>query len=124
MTLDPRQARIARNETSFRDINERLEQGLLQVGDTPDLLQFICECGSRTCEDLISLTVEEYEAVRTDSRRFAVAPGHHFPETEHVVSRGERYDVVEKFGDAVEVTDAADRRELGTSGRRSDEPTP
>jgi hypothetical protein len=124
VTLHWRQARIAKNETSFRDINERLEGGLRRARDTPERLQFVCECGDRDCEDLVSLTFDEYEAVRGDSRRFAVAPGHVFAETEHVVAGNDRYEVVEKFGDAVEVVDAADRRALGTSGHRSDDPAP
>ena len=56
MTTDWRQKRIARNETSFRDINERLEEGLRQVRDTPELVEFICECGQRDCEELVCLT--------------------------------------------------------------------
>ena len=124
MTSEWRRKRIAKNETSFRDINERLEDGLKQVRHTPQIVEFICECGSRDCERHISLTFEEYEAVRADSRRFAVVPGHFFPETEHVVAGNERYEVVEKFGDAVEVTDAADHRALGTSGQRNDDATP
>ena len=122
MTSDWRQKRIAKNETSFRDINERLEDGLRQVRHTPELLEFVCECGDRDCEELVSLTFEEYEDVRRDSRRFAVVPGHIFPETERVLGGNERYQVIEKFGAAVEVTDAADHRELGTSGRRADDP--
>ena len=47
-----------------------------------------------------------------------------FAGAERVVAGNERYEVVEKIGDAVEVSDAADRRELGTQGRRSDDPTP
>ena len=125
MTLDWREARIAKNETSFRDINERLEQGLQQVPHRPELLQFVCECGSRECEQLISLTLEEYEAVRRDSRRFAVVPGHFYPDAERVVHHHERYEVVEKTTDnAVEVADAADRRRLGTTGQRSEKPSP
>lgn len=124
MTLDRRQARIAKNETSFRDINERLREGLRRVQHTPELLEFVCECGQRECEELVSLTLAEYEAVRTDSRRFAIVPGHQLPEAERVVGGNERYQVVEKFGAAVEVTDAADRRELGTGGRRSDRTKP
>lgn len=124
MSLDWQQRRIAKNETSFRDINERLESGLRQVRNTPELLEFICECGRRDCEEHVRLTFEEYEAVRRDSRRFAVVPGHVFPDTEHVVGGNERYEVVEKFGAAVEVSDASDRRELGIEGRRSDDPTP
>jgi hypothetical protein len=122
MTSEWRQKRIAQNETSFRDINERLEDGLRQVRHTPELLEFICECGDRDCEELVTLTREEYESVRRDSRRFAVVPGHVFPETERVIGGNERYQAIEKFGAAVEVTDAADHRELGTSGRRSDDP--
>lgn len=124
MTLDWRVARIAKNETSFRDINERLEQGLRQVRDTPERLQFICECGDRACEELVSLTFDEYESVRRDSRHFAVVPGHVFPEAERVIARSDHFEVVEKFGDAVEVADASDHRELGTSGRRSENGTP
>ena len=124
MTSEWRQKRIADNETSFRDINERLEDSLRHVRHTPDLLRFICECGDRGCESSVYLTFEEYEAVRRDSRRFAVVPGHVFPETERVVAGNDRYEVVEKWGTAVEVTDAADRRELGITGRRDPDPTP
>ena len=124
MTSEWRQKRIADNEASFRDINERLEDSLRQVRHTPELLRFICECGDRRCESSVSLTLEEYEAVRRDSRRFAVVPGHVFPETERVVAGNDRYEVVEKWGAAVEVADAADRRQLGITGRRSTDATP
>jgi hypothetical protein len=119
VTLDWRLRRIAKNEACFREINERLEAGLRQVRDTPDRLQFICECGDRECESSVALSFEEYEAVRSDSRRFLVVPGHVFPETERVIEANERYEVVEKFGDAVELTDASDRRSPGITGRRS-----
>ena len=124
MTSGWQQKRIAANETSFRDINERLEAGLRKVRHTPELLRFVCECGDRRCEEAMQLTFEEYEAVRRDSRRFAVVPGHIAPETERVVAGNDRYEVVEKFGAAVEVIDAADHRELGLKGRRSPDATP
>ena len=118
-----RQKRIAKNETSFRDINERLEAGMRQVQHRPEMLEFVCECGDRNCEEHVRLTLEEYEAVRTDSRRFAVVPGHVFEEVERVVGGTDgRYEIVEKIGEAVEVVDAADRRSLGTSGRRGSKP--
>jgi hypothetical protein len=122
VTIEWRQKRIAKNETCFRDINERLQAGLRQVRHTPQLLEFICECGNRECESSVLLSFEEYERVRSDSRRFFVVRGHVFPETERVVAANDRYDVVEKFGEAVEVTDASDRRSLGATGRRSDTP--
>ena len=119
-----RRKRVAKNETSFRDINERLQEGLKLVPHRPELLEFVCECGDRGCESSVRLSFEEYEALRRDSRRFAVVPGHVFPETERVVARNDRYEVVEKTGAAVEVADASDHRELGTSGRRSPDATP
>jgi hypothetical protein len=119
VTLEWRKKRIAENETRFRDINERLEAGLKQVRHRPRLLEFVCECGDRNCADHIRMTIEGYEAVRRDSRRFAVTPGHVFPETERVVANNGAYTVIEKFGDAVDATDATDRRAPGPSGRRS-----
>jgi hypothetical protein len=116
----PRTTRIARNETRFRDINERLEDGLRQIADDPELLEFVCECGNRNCEQHVRLTFSEYEAVRRDSRHFAVVPGHAAPETERVVGGNERYEVVEKFGTPVALVDAADRRSPGEGGRRDD----
>ena len=124
MTSEWREKRVAKNETSFRDINERLEAGLKRVRHRPAVLEFVCECGDRSCEDHVHMTFEQYEAVRGDSRRFAVVPGHVFPETERVVADNGDYAVVEKFGASVEITDAADHRALGTSGRRSPDTHP
>jgi hypothetical protein len=45
-------------------------------------------------------------------------PGHIYPETERVIASHDRYDVVEKFGDGAEITDAADERSPGRTGRR------
>jgi hypothetical protein len=110
VTSARRQERIARNETRFRDINERLKEGLRRVPHRPDLLEFICECGDRGCEAHVRLTLPEYEAVREHSRRFAVVPGHVIPDAERLVEQHERYDVVEKTGHAVAIADAADPR--------------
>ena len=74
--------RIARNEVSFRTINEELEEGLRRVERPPELLRFVCECGRQECDLTVELRFEEYEAVRRDSRHFAVAPGHALPEAE------------------------------------------
>jgi hypothetical protein len=116
-----RKERIAKNETSFREINERLSQGLRQVPHNPKLLEFICECGDATCEQHVQLSQPEYEQVRSDSRRFAVVPGHVIPDTERVVSSSDRFEVVEKLGEAIDVADAADPRTTGTTGSRDDQ---
>lgn len=120
MDAEQRLARIARNEASFRDINERLRSGLRGVAHPPERLEFICECGHRDCEETIELTFEEYEAVRRDSRHFAVVPGHGIPEAERVIADHGNHQVVEKLGAAVEVADAQDRRSPGPGGLRDD----
>lgn len=37
---------------------------------------FICECSNHRCEELIRLTLGQYEAARGESH-YIVAPGHH-----------------------------------------------
>lgn len=115
---DWQKKRIAQNEASFRDINERLEAGLRKVPGASELQHFVCECGNRECELLVALTFDEYEAVRRDSRHFAVVPGHVFPETERVVRDHERFQVVEKVGASAGYVDAADARGPGDAGLR------
>ncbi len=124
MGLDWRTARVAKNEAQFRGINEELEDGLRHVRHLPELQQFVCECGQRSCEQLVSMTFEEFEAVRSDSRRFAVVPGHVLPETERVVASNDRYDVVEKYPEAAPIADAADTRSPGDTGLRSSDAMP
>jgi hypothetical protein len=119
---DWRKERIGRNEASFREINERLNRGLAQVPHTPELLELICECGNQQCEQHVQLTAREYERVRADSRHFAVVPGHIIPDTERVVTSGDRFDVVEKQGESVELADERDPRTSGSEGRREDQP--
>ena len=116
-----RSTRIATNEARFRDINERLEYGLRQISDGSEVLEFVCECGDRRCEQHVRLTLTEYAGVRRDSRHFAVLPGHVARETERVVGGNERYDVVEKFGPPVALVDAADQRSPGKTGQRDDD---
>jgi hypothetical protein len=117
-----REERIAKNEANFREINERLEQGLRQVHHNPDVLTFICECGEQTCDQHVRLSLGEYEQVRLDSRHFAVVPGHTFPAVERVLSSNDRYEVVEKVGQSTSLVDNRDQRAPGSTGRRDDAP--
>lgn len=118
--LDPsaewRQARIARNEASFRMINERLEASLKRLSPTPEPLPFVCECGSRRCRDTVTLTLDEYESVRTAADRFVVAPGHVFSEAETVLERHPRYVVVQKLGVAAIISEMTNPRDDEASG--------
>src|ERR687884_1857426 len=102
--MEERLERTARNESLFREVNDRIEelstdaeaQGIAPGG----LVEFHCECGREGCTERVRLTVAEYERVRADNDRFAVAPGHETPEMEAVVEAGDRFVVVDKLPEA------------------------
>jgi hypothetical protein len=92
--MTERNDRLARNETLFRSVNERVEE-VVQPG--PDeLIDFLCECGDAECVEKVSLTRAEYEDVRLDATQFAVVPGHEITDIEDVVARTDRFIVVRK----------------------------
>ena len=101
--------RAARNEALFRQVNERVKD----VSDAfsavdPSPVGFMCECGQSDCTETISLTLAEYERVRSNSTHFFVLPDHALPEVEMVVREGNGYVVVEKLpaeGDIAVETD-------------------
>jgi hypothetical protein len=94
---DPRATRLAENEARFRDINERMREGLRPVARPDEQLPFICECGAAECKDTVALTPTEYERVRADPRDFAIVPGHDVPEVEDVIGgEDQRYAIVRK----------------------------
>ncbi len=109
MADDWRAQRLARNEVRFRQINERLEDDLSVLG-LEGLQEFVCECGDPDCSELVHLTFEEYEHVRSNPRWFAVVPGHIFPEVEIVLERQERFELLEKIGATAEIAVDADTR--------------
>jgi hypothetical protein len=92
--LDVRRERAAKNQSLFREVNERI--GELSASAT--LPTFVCECTDETCDQRLPLTREEYERVRSDSNSFFVVPGHEISEIEQVVEVAEGYLVVAKLG--------------------------
>ena len=105
----------ARNEALIRNVNEQIERVDKEAdarGWVPDegLFEFHCECGRRGgCDARVFMTIEEYELVRGQDDRFAVAPGHEAGEIERVVDGTERFLVVDKV-DEVEALVADDAR--------------
>lgn len=106
-----RKDRFAKNEAGFRSINETLEEGLRQTRhDDVALAGFVCECGDRSCDELVHLELDKYEEVRRDSRRFVIVPGHDIKGVEDVIEHGERYAVVQKREEVRDVVEALDAR--------------
>ncbi|MDX6414430.1 MAG: hypothetical protein QOH23_1840 [Gaiellaceae bacterium] len=102
--LSPRDEHLGRNETVFRELNERLASLASTFSWGPDeVFDLICECDDATCLERIRLTRSEYEAVREVPTHFAVFPAHAKAGIERVVSSHETYDIVEKDRPAGEV---------------------
>jgi hypothetical protein len=91
--------RAAQNQVLFRSINERAEE----LSNSGFFVSFVCECLKTDCIEHISMTHEEYEAVRAHPTRFFVVPGHVLPEVEKIIESNDRYMIVEKLGVAGEV---------------------
>jgi len=105
-----REVRIARNESLFRSVNERVREVTVTLLTSTDTHTITCECAKIGCTETLEITAEAYEAVRSNPRRFSVLPGHVLPEAEDVVSQADAYVVVEKHGVAGEVAEANDPR--------------
>jgi hypothetical protein len=102
--VDPE--RHARNEATFRRINEAIDAGRR----TRDgFVAFVCECSQLGCNDVVELTLREYEEVRARGRRFFLLRGHEGP-AEVVVDSRAHFLIVEKVGEAGEIAEATDPR--------------
>ena len=103
------QHRIAANESSFRDVNEAIARGQWP-GEQDAPASFRCECARFGCNELVELSLREYEEIRAHPRRFLVLPGHELPEVETVVERRPDYFVIEKADAAGRAAEAMDDR--------------
>jgi hypothetical protein len=108
--MDAREQRLAKNESLFRSVNERIEEAAAAGGMDDHLFEFFCECSNADCNLLLPMTLSEYEHVRADSTQFIVAPGHELPEIETIVRRTDAYQVVTKHGEAAEYVTERDPR--------------
>jgi hypothetical protein len=90
-----REQRVAKNQTLFREVNERIK-GVNAEVPLEEETDFLCECGNEDCTEPVSLSLAEYEHVRSGPTLFAIVPGHQTVDIEHVVSQNTRYAVVEK----------------------------
>jgi hypothetical protein len=108
MQTDMTHERIALNESTFREANERIEAAadkMALVGPVP----FICECPERTCVEIVRLTLDAYEAVRQYPRRFFSAPGHQHLAVDAgaavVIEETPDYVIADKVGEAGNVAE-------------------
>ena len=103
MGLDKRFARQARNESLFREVNERIAQlGERAEAWSPDgTVEFLCECGEAGgCGQRVRVPLPIYDRVRQQDDRFVVRPGHETPEIERAVEWTDDYVIVDKVSEA------------------------
>ena len=100
---------MGRNEILFRAVNERIE-GTQSGQAVAGYFDFICECGDKDCIEQVSLTLVEYERIRSDSVQFVVLPGHEDAEIESIVQKDERFSVVRKEAEAAAFAEQHDPR--------------
>jgi hypothetical protein len=101
--VSEQEVRIARTESLFRNVNERIAESAsrFDAGDA----EFVCECSDQACTERVEATLDEYEHVREESTRFLLRPGHEDTRVERVVERrGNRHTVVEKVNALVAQT--------------------
>ena len=100
---------MGQNEVWFRAVNEQLERRSLEKnGGTR--FRIVCECDREDCTEQIELSIAEYEAARVSATAFIMVPGHADPGCERIVMHVERYEIVQKFGEAALVAEAEDPR--------------
>ena len=123
--LDARRVRAAKSQSLLREVNERIVDlavlpGAAVNGAKPasmfeDMrlakeIDLACECIDEACTQRVTMTVREYEAVRSDSSTFFVKPGHDVPDLEEIVREEAGYVVVGKVGVGTPVAEKLDPR--------------
>jgi hypothetical protein len=102
--------RIAENQATFRDANERIEDAAREH----DVVRppFICECPNERCTETVRADIADYERIRSNPLHFLVVPGHETAAESYarVVHDAGSYRVVEKLGEAGDVAVSRDPR--------------
>lgn len=103
----PSAARSAKNESIFRAVNEQIRtisEGFSAAEDG-DTVSFVCECSKIDCVATVSATLGEYLAIRAQPDQFLILAEHLDPDQERIVTRTDRFAVVEKLGLAGELAE-------------------
>ena len=87
---------IAKTESRFRDVNERIADTAERIGANE--AELVCECADPECGQRIAAPLDTYEEARADGSHFLVAPGHEHPEHERVLHTWPGFRVIAKLG--------------------------
>jgi hypothetical protein len=87
--------RIAKIESSFRDVNERIVDTAQRFGANE--AELVCECADPDCGERIGAPLDDYEETRANGSHFLVSPGHELAEHERVVETRPGFRIVAKL---------------------------
>lgn len=115
--MDEISERVARNQSAFRDANERIEGAADAMLDL-DVIPLMCECADPKCTEIVRLPREAYERVRSRPDTFWVVPGHEVTSVDgvrvaRVLERNEEFSVLAKIDDAGALAVSLDPRSDG-----------
>ena len=102
------QERAARNQSTFREVNERIKE-ITQTHDE-QRAEILCECSDVTCSTRIEIGLGEYDDVRSHGNRFVILKEHADLDVERIVAENDRFCVVEKIGRGAELAFELDPR--------------
>jgi hypothetical protein len=105
-----REERLAKNESLFREINERIDEVARRAAPVDEEAGFVCECAAMACTDRLPITLVDYEQARSEPTWFLVLPGHERPDVERIVRRLNGCLIVDKLGEAGEEAEERDPR--------------
>ena len=92
--MEEPEVRIARTESLFRNVNERIAESAQRTES--ENAAFVCECGDADCTEKVEAPLGVYQDVRSDATQFLLVPGHEDDRIEQVVEERSRYSIVRK----------------------------
>lgn len=102
MSSKTTEQRLTENEIIIREKNSKVSKGLKKyfrndksVVNAP--VAFVCECSNLKCDQLVNLSIKEYEKLHRKRNRFTIYTGHVKPEVEKVIDQKKDFDIVEKY---------------------------
>src|SRR5436853_7863983 len=92
--MEKQEVRIARTESLFRNVNERMAESAQRIEGED--AAFVCDCHDADCTEKVQAPLGVYEDVRSDGTQFLLARGHEDDRVERVVAERPRYEIVRK----------------------------
>ena len=120
---DTRARKLAMNQSRFRSANERMQRAARSHRfDANQRVPFLCECADPHCQEIVMLSLVNYEAVRAHPNRFFLVAGHEDAEAAHerILEAEQGYSVVEKVGTAGGEAVLLDPRDRSSTKRNRD----